>query len=79
MAGITKALELVKVEPMKRLAPVSNDPLADRDAEALAKEIEDQVRHQMMGVPLAVVDTEAGEGPSESTAEPDVGGVAESS
>ena len=33
----------------------------------------------MMGVPLAVVDTEAGEGPSESSAEPDVGGVAESS
>ena len=46
---------------------------------ALAKEIEDQIRHQMMGVPLAVVDTETGEGPSESTAEPDVGGVAESS
>ena len=46
---------------------------------ALAKEIEDQIRHQMMGVPLAVVDTEAGEGPSESSAEPDVGGVVESS
>ena len=46
---------------------------------ALAKEIEDQIRHQMMGVPLAVVDTETGEGPSESSAEPDVGGVAESS
>ena len=46
---------------------------------ALAKEIEDQIRHQMMGVPLAVVDTEVGEGPSESSAEPDVGGVAESS
>ena len=46
---------------------------------ALAKEIEDQIRHQMMGVPLAVVDTEAGEGPSESSPEPDVGGVAESS
>ena len=46
---------------------------------ALAKEIEDQIRHQMMGVPLAVVDTETGEGPSESSGEPDVGGVAESS
>jgi recombination protein RecA len=46
---------------------------------ALAKEIEDQIRHQMMGVPLAVVDTEAGEGASESGAESDVGGVAESS
>ena len=46
---------------------------------ALAKEIEDQIRHQMMGVPLAVVDTEVGEGTSESGAEPDVGGVAESS
>ena len=46
---------------------------------ALAKEIEDQIRHQMMGVPLAVVDTEVGEGPSESSAEPAVGGVAESS
>ena len=46
---------------------------------ALAKEIEDQIRHQMMGVPLAVVDTEVGEGPSESSAEPDVGRVAESS
>ena len=49
------------------------------DNPALAKEIEDQVRHQMMGVPLAVVDTEAGESPSESSAEPGVGGVAESS
>jgi recombination protein RecA len=28
---------------------------------ALAKEIEDQIRHQMMGVPLAVVEAEAKE------------------
>jgi recombination protein RecA len=46
---------------------------------ALAKEIEDQIRHQMMGVPLAVVDTEVSEDASESSPQPDVGGVAESS
>ncbi|MBT5489051.1 MAG: recombinase RecA, partial [Halieaceae bacterium] len=28
---------------------------------ALAKEIEDQIRHQMMGVPLAVVEADANE------------------
>ena len=46
---------------------------------AVAKEIEDQIRHQMMGVPLAVVETEASESSSESSADPVVGGVAESS
>jgi recombination protein RecA len=44
---------------------------------SLAKEIEDQIRHQMMGVPLAAVDKEK---PASSAAEvPDIGGVAESS
>ena len=44
---------------------------------SLAKEIEDQIRHQMMGVPLAVVDNEKPESPAEDA--PDIGGVAESS
>ena len=44
---------------------------------SLAKEIEDQIRHQMMGVPLAAVDSEKPESPAEDV--PDIGGVAESS
>lgn len=44
---------------------------------SLAKEIEDQIRHQMMGVPLAAVDNEKPESPAEDL--PDIGGVAESS
>ncbi len=44
---------------------------------SLAKEIEDQIRHQMMGVPLAAVDNEKPESPAEGL--PDIGGVAESS
>ena len=44
---------------------------------SLAKEIEDQIRHQMMGVPLAAVDNEKPESPAEDV--PDIGGVAESS
>ena len=43
---------------------------------AVAKEIEDQIRHQMMGLPLAAVETE---GPAEGSKEPGIGEVAESS
>ena len=43
---------------------------------AVAKEIEDQIRHQMMGLPLAAVETE---GLAEDSDEPDIGEVAESS
>ena len=43
---------------------------------AVAKEIEDQIRHQMMGLPLAAVETE---GPAEGSDEPGIGEVAESS
>ena len=43
---------------------------------AVAKEIEDQIRHQMMGLPLAAVETE---GPAEDSKEPGIGEVAESS
>jgi recombination protein RecA len=46
---------------------------------AVAKEIEDQIRHQMMGLPLAAVDTEVAEAPVEESDEPDIGEVAESS
>ena len=46
---------------------------------AVAKEIEDQIRHQMMGLPLAAVETEVAEVPAEDSHEPDVGEVAESS
>ncbi len=46
---------------------------------AVAKEIEDQIRHQMMGVPLAAVETEVAESPAEGSDEPDIGEVAESS
>ena len=46
---------------------------------AVAKEIEDQIRHQMMGLPLAAVETEVGEAPDEDSDEPDIGEVAESS
>ena len=46
---------------------------------AVAKEIEDQIRHQMMGLPLAAVDTEVAEAPAEDSDEPDIGEVAESS
>ncbi len=46
---------------------------------AVAKEIEDQIRHQMMGLPLAAVETEVGEAPAEDSEEPDIGEVAESS
>ena len=42
----------------------------------VAKEIEDQIRHQMMGLPLAAVETE---GPAEDSKEPGIGEVAESS
>ena len=41
---------------------------------AVAKEIEDQIRHQMMGLPLAAVETE---GPAEGSDEPGIGEVAE--
>ena len=48
---------------------------------SIAKEIEDQIRHQMMGVPLAAVDAEAET--EEESAEPgdvpEIGSVAESS
>ncbi|GIR14847.1 MAG: protein RecA [Gammaproteobacteria bacterium] len=47
--------------------------------EAVAKEIEDQIRHQMMGLPLAAVETEVAESPAEDSDEPDIGEVAESS
>jgi recombination protein RecA len=46
---------------------------------AIAKEIEDQIRHQMMGLPLAAVETEVAEAPTEDSDEPDIGEVAESS
>lgn len=46
---------------------------------AVAKEIEDQIRHQMMGLPLAAVETEVAEAPAEDSNEPDIGEVAESS
>ena len=46
---------------------------------AFAKEIEDQIRHQMMGLPLAAVETEVAESPAEDSDEPDIGEVAESS
>ena len=46
---------------------------------AVAKEIEDQIRHQMMGLPLAAVETEVAESPAEESDEPDIGEVAESS
>ena len=46
---------------------------------AVAKEIEDQIRHQMMGLPLAAVETEAAEAPVEESDDPDIGEVAESS
>ena len=46
---------------------------------AVAKEIEDQIRHQMMGLPLAAVETEVAERPFKDSDEPDIGEVAESS
>ena len=46
---------------------------------AVAKEIEDQIRHQMMGLPLAAVETEVAESPAEDSDEPNIGEVAESS
>ena len=46
---------------------------------ATAKEIEDQIRHQMMGVPLAAVETDVAEAPVEESDESDIGEVAESS
>ena len=46
---------------------------------AIAKEIEDQIRHQMMGLPLAAVETEVAEAPVEGSDDPDIGEVAESS
>ena len=46
---------------------------------AVAKEIEDQIRHQMMGLPLAAVETEAAEAPVEESDDPDIGEVAGSS
>ncbi|MBU02511.1 MAG: recombinase RecA [Halieaceae bacterium] len=46
---------------------------------AIAKEIEDQIRHQMMGLPLAAVETEVAEAPAEDVREADPGNVAESS
>ena len=46
---------------------------------AVAKEIEDQIRHQMMGLPLAAVETEVADTPAEDSDEPDIGEVAESS
>ena len=46
---------------------------------AVAKEIEDQIRHQMMGLPLAAVETEVAEAPVEDSGDPDIGEVAESS
>ena len=45
----------------------------------VAKEIEDQIRHQMMGLPLAAVETEVAEASAEDSDDPDVGEVAESS
>ena len=46
---------------------------------AVAKEIEDQIRHQMMGLPLAAVETEVAEVPAGESNKPDIGEVAESS
>ena len=46
---------------------------------AVAKEIENQIRHQMMGLPLAAVETEVAEAPAEESDKPDIGEVAESS
>ena len=46
---------------------------------AVAKEIEDQIRHQMMGLPLAAVETEVAETPAEDSDAPDIGEIAESS
>ena len=46
---------------------------------AVAKEIEDQIRHQMMGLPLAAVETEVAESHAKDSDEPDIGEVAESS
>ena len=46
---------------------------------AVAKEIEDQIRHQMMGVPLAAVESEVADASPESDDAPDIGSVAESS
>ena len=45
----------------------------------VAKEIEDQIRHQMMGLPLAAVETEVAEASQEDSDGPDIGEVAESS
>jgi len=45
----------------------------------VAKEIEDQIRHQMMGLPLAAVETEVAEASQEASDGPDIGEVAESS
>jgi len=45
----------------------------------VAKEIEDQIRHQMMGLPLAAVETEVAEASQEASDRPDIGEVAESS
>ena len=45
----------------------------------VAKEIEDQIRHQMMGLPLAAVETEAAEASQGESDGPDIGEVAESS
>ena len=46
---------------------------------AVAKEIEDQIRHQMMGLPLAAVETEAVEASAGGDDETGAGSVAESS
>ena len=46
---------------------------------AVAKEIEDQIRHQMMGLPLAAVETEAVETSAGGDDETGAGNVAESS
>ena len=46
---------------------------------AVAKEIDDQIRHQMMGLPLAAVETEVAESPAEDSDKPDIGKAAESS
>ena len=45
----------------------------------VAKEIEDQIRHQMMGLPLAAVETEVAEASQEDSDGPDIGEAAESS
>ena len=46
---------------------------------AVAKEIENQIRHQMMGLPLAAVETEVAEAPAEDAGEADPDNVAKSS